>query len=322
MFMYSRISKISYLNRILGGVCFSILLNLGGVMPAWAGLAPAPPDDDLTHWCTELQKSVDQLKWKVDVCKDLPWKIGGKSVQGRPLVYAEFGEESPENTNLVISMVHGDEITPLYLALKLARWAQEHPGELKKMRVVIAPLVNPDGFFATPRTRVNARGVDVNRNFATKDWNATALALWKSRFRAHPRRFPGKAPRSEPETLFQEEMIYRYQAQKILAIHSPLNHTDYDGPGTVSLAQFSNDYTKASLELRKKMKAKSAGFFPGSLGNYAGNERRSNVFTLELPTTNSAKAEAYWQKFLPGIQTMIQFKLPRYISSLPPRVGG
>ncbi|MGP8154830.1 MAG: M14 family zinc carboxypeptidase [Smithella sp.] len=37
------------------------------------------------------------------------------------------------------------------------------------MCIVIAPLLNSDGFLSTPSTRVNANGVDINRNFPTKD---------------------------------------------------------------------------------------------------------------------------------------------------------
>ena len=54
------------------------------------------------------------------------------------------------NTTLIFSMVHGDEVTPLYLGLQLAHWMHEEKPDLEKMHVVIAPLVNPDGFFRAP----------------------------------------------------------------------------------------------------------------------------------------------------------------------------
>ena len=40
----------------------------------------------------------------------------------------------------------------------------------KDKKIVIAPLVNPDGFFSKPPKRTNSRGVDINRNFPTRDW--------------------------------------------------------------------------------------------------------------------------------------------------------
>ncbi len=54
----------------------------------------------------------------------------------------------------------------------------------------------------------------------------------------------------------------------------------------------------------------STGFFPGSLGNYAGQERGIPTFTLELPTANPNKAFEYWEKFKSGIQTVIHYEVP------------
>jgi protein MpaA len=277
-----------------------------------------PPVSDssesLKKWCEETQQAMTQLKWKLSPCDGLQWQIGGQSVQGRPLVYAEFGGSEATNTTLVFATVHGDEITPLYLGLQLAHWLKAHQAELEKTRVVVAPLVNPDGFFRRPKTRMNARGVDINRNFPTQDWEKRALLAWKSRFRKDPRRFPGPEPRSEPETHFQEDLIKKIRPQKILSIHSPLNHMDYDGPSPLLLSKFPTEYAVVCERLKQRLKAKSAGYFPGSLGNYAGRELGIPTLTLELPTAKPEKAEEYWKKFTSGIWTMIRFSVPSYAS--------
>lgn len=269
----------------------------------------------LESWCKEVRTSAAILKWKIDPCSTISWKVGGHSVKGRPLVYAEFGDAKAQNTTLIFSTVHGDEITPLYLALQLSIWLKNREGELSKTKVVVAPLVNPDGFFSHPRTRVNARGVDVNRNFATQDWKNKAWLTWQKKYRSDPRRFPGKEARSEPETRFQEELIRLVRPQKILAVHSPLNFLDYDGPSTLTLSQFPKDYALQCDRLKKRLKAISAGFFPGSLGNYAGRELGIPTLTLELPSTDPAKAENYWKKFSDGIQTMIHFNFGQVASN-------
>ncbi len=283
--------------------------------------SPAP--DPVNQLCAELVRSAQSLRWKIDPCKGIAWKSGGVSVQGRPLIYAEFGNVNAKNTTLIFSTVHGDEMTPLYLGLQLAQWVKDHKDEFPNTRVVIAPLVNPDGFFSKPRTRMNARGVDVNRNFSTKDWKNKALAVWQKKYRSDPRRNPGASPRSEPETAFQEDLIRMFKPHKILSIHSPLNFLDYDGPSTLTLSRFPEDYVKECQRLRKRVKAISAGFFPGSLGNYAGHDLGIPTLTLELPSSDHRKAEDYWKKFVTGIRTVIQFTVPQYASRiLDKEVGG
>ncbi len=264
--------------------------------------------------CAELRTEIKKLKWDLEPCKEIDWQVGGKSVEGRPLIYAEFGDAQVGNTTLVFTMVHGDEVTPLFLGLQLAHWLRQNPNSVKGTHVVIAPLVNPDSFFSSPRTRTNARGVDVNRNFPTKDWHDKALQAWKSKFKSNPRRYPGAAPSSEPETLFQEDLIKRVRPHKILSVHAPLNFMDYDGPNLLTLDKFPREYVQECLKLRKRLKAIHGGFFPGSLGNFAGQEMGIPTLTLELPSADPRKAMRYWNGFKSGIHSMITFKMPEYAS--------
>jgi protein MpaA len=164
---------------------------------------------------------------------------------------------------------------------------------------------------------MNAHRVDINRNFKTKDWEAEAHKAWKNKYRSDPRRFPGDTPGSEPETEFQAELIRKYQPKKILSIHAPLNFLDYDGPTTMTLVRFPKEYVQECLTLRGRLKAISSGFFPGSLGNYAGQELGIPTLTLELPSADPAKAYAYWLKFKQGIRTMIDFEMPGLAAKAP-----
>ena len=245
--------------------------------------------DAIPNWCHDVQNSIKGFRWRIDACKGLDWKVGGRSVEGRPLVYAEFGKADATNVTLIFTAVHGDEITPVYLGIQVAHWVKDHEAELGNAKVIVAPLVNPDGFLHKPRRRTNAHGIDVNRNFGTKDWSASALRQWKIRFRSDPRRYPGIEARSEPETVFQEELIKKFRPQKILSVHSPLNHLDYDGPSQLSLNRFSENYVQECLKLRARLRAVTTGFFPGSLGNFAGQELGIPTLTLELPTSGSSK---------------------------------
>lgn len=265
----------------------------------------------LTRFCDNLNQQVSEMGWELPRCNPADFRIGGFSVQGRPLLYMDIGKPEAANTTLILSMVHGDENTPLYIVLRLIPWLKEHISEFPSTRVVIAPMVNPDGFFRKPRSRVNARGVDVNRNFATADWDASALHYWKKKAGSSPRRFPGKTPESEPETLFQKALIEDIQPNKILSIHAPLNFMDYDGPNVLSLQRFPASYVRECIRLRRQVKAVHGGFYPGSLGNYAGQERGIPTLTLELPTSKPKKAPLYWTRFLEGIRTVIRFDVPQ-----------
>jgi len=306
-------------------------MNLGRVALLWISghfvAGPSPLDaraesqsiesgrpseaSQIAAFCDEMRASIRALKWNVDPCpSDIQWKIGGYSIEGRPLIHADLGNPDSVNTTLILSMVHGDEVTPLYLGLELLRWVRENSKSLGDYRLVIAPMVNPDSFFKKPRSRVNARGVDVNRNFPTRDWQARAQKTWRDRFKADPRRFPGHEPDSEPETRFQRDLIAGVRPLKILAVHAPLNFMDYDGPTHLSLAQFPKDYVQECLKLRKSLKATSGGFFPGSLGNYAGQELGIPTLTLELPSADPSKARVYWERFRSGIKTMIEYRMP------------
>ena len=273
-------------------------------------LAWAAESGSVSELCGNLQKSFTHFSWKVEACDGIDWKVGGMSVEGRPLIYSEFGNPDSKNTTLIFSLVHADEITPLYLGMQLAQYVKHHAGTYENAHIIIAPVVNPDGFFRTPRTRMNARGVDINRNFLTSDWGAHALRAWKIKYKSDPRRFPGSVARSEPETIFQEDLIKKFHPQKILTVHSPLNFIDYDGPTPISLAKFSKDYVVECLRLRSKLKATSTGFFPGSLGNYAGQELGIPTITLELPSADPKKARQYWLTFSAGIDTMINYRIP------------
>jgi protein MpaA len=265
--------------------------------------------------CEEMNAKIAKWKWDLKTCEGIQWKAERLSVEGRPLIYAEFGEPTNPNKTLIFSMVHPDEITPLYLAFQLAQYLREREGELKEAHVILAPFVNPDGFYREPPIRMNARGVDVNRNFDTPLWREKALRSWNTSLKKNPRRFPGHEPSSEPETKFQEDMIQRFAPTKILSMHAPLNVTDYDGPSSLTLDRFPREYVRACYQLRARLRAKSTGFFPGSLGNYAGVEKGIPTVTLELPSANPRMAAPYWKKFRPGIHSMIHFRIDAEIAA-------
>jgi protein MpaA len=42
-------------------------------------------------------------------------------------------------------------------------------------------------------------------------------------------------------------------------------------------------------------------YYPGSLGNYAGQERKIPTYTVELPSSDPAQSKEYWDLFRESI---------------------
>ncbi len=252
---------------------------------------------------------------------NVSWKARFKSPLGHPLIWTEFG--TGPNTTLILGGVHPDEITPVPIAFRFANHLANNPALLNKdSRVVVAPLVNPDGFFRKTPARTNQHGVDLNRNFLTEDWYKDARKWWAEKRQNNPRHFPGYMPNSEIETLFQIWLIDTFKPDKIISIHAPLGFYDYDGPGKRKTSSLTQSEEKAK-ELIQTMSDRSRNykivdysFYPGSLGNYAGNERQIPTVTLELETTNPKLVDAYWAQFSPGLEHAIVHPFEKDVSAV------
>ena len=260
-----------------------------------------------------IQKFLDALEercaeygWTDIKPHKIQWEYYRTTQLKSPLLFTQFGS-AKNDCVLFLGNVHGDELPTLCVLLKFAHYLKEHPDLFKDKCIIIAPLVNPDGFFSKPPKRVNANGVDINRNFPTRDWHTDALRQWEKRTNRNRRYYPGKKPGSEQETLFQMALIKRFKPQKILSVHSPLGFYDFDGPSS-DLDSFEQWLEKISKETNYPLKRN--GYFPGSLGNYAGHERKIFTLTLELASSEPNKGNAYFQQFQTAILKFIDLRFP------------
>ncbi|MFK7872317.1 MAG: M14 family zinc carboxypeptidase [Oligoflexales bacterium] len=264
-------------------------------------------------FCQKLSLRYKDFGWKENPCLGVEWRADFISSDGHPLLYAVFGEG--EDVTLFLGGVHPDELTPMHMAFQMGQHlaTQKDFLENKKVRVVVAPLVSPDGFLRSKLTRTNGF-VDVNRNFLTLDWYDRAHQAWLGKkWQKRARYFPGFFPNTEIETLFQVHLIEEYHPDKLINIHAPLGFLDYDGPGD-RRSRSMRTGEKRALELVHVIAKESRNYrvvdysiYPGSLGNYAGHERGLPTVTLELESTDPRFVEKYWKKFSPGLMQSIQF---------------
>ncbi len=199
----------------------------------------------------------------------LPWTVYGESEQGRSIYLMELG--NGPDTTVIFGAFHGDEQVGFHLVQRLADSLCTNPDRIKN-KVVLVPVVNPDGLM--DRRRTNANKVDINRNFPTEDWTP----IYKKK-----RYHPGPEAGSEKETQLVMRLINEYNPDRIISIHDPLKMNNYNGPAR-RLAEMMQSYNKYPIEA-------DVGYAtPGSFGTYAGNERGIPVITLELPDISVEKA--------------------------------
>lgn len=195
---------------------------------------------------------------------------GVRSVRGVPLFTRDVVAPQARLRVLVTGAIHGDELSSASMALHWIRLAVDEPLEMAQpVHWRFVPVLNPDGALAQPPRRTNARGVDLNRNFPTPNWDRDAAVYWEKRTRKDPRRWPGPQPLSEPESRFLHEQMQRFKPHLIVAIHAPYGVLDFDGP-SVPPSKLGRLYLD------------QVGIFPGSLGNYGGVHKGVPVVTIEL----------------------------------------
>ena len=252
----------------------------------------------LAKYCQKLQKKFVKLRWNDIHCSSKDWQAQHLSMRGNLLPYTVLGEGKV--TSLIMCSVHSDESTA-YLCFRLVQLIQAYP-DLLLHKLVIAPLINPDGFFLSRPTRTNSRKVDLNRNLPTKHWNRDAWRLWKKRYNASPRKYPGPHANSESENHFVIWLLQHFTPDKVISIHAPLNFLDLDYIDTTKATENlkkiqANAYTLA-LDFSRKSNSKFRDYrtFPGSLGRY-GHEWKIPIYTLELPSSHPKYAKKFFTRF-------------------------
>ncbi len=165
-----------------------------------------------------------------------------------------------ENSNydkklLIIGVFHGDEPQGEYFINSYLNKSKING----KNSLFFIPRLNKNN------ERKNLNGVDLNRNFPTKNWKKSENNDY----------YGGTKPNSEEETKFLVDLIEKNKFDGIITIHSPYKTINYDGDA-LDLAQ------KIKKFLGYKITDDIGYPTPGSFGTYCGVERNIPTITIEI----------------------------------------
>lgn len=198
-------------------------------------------------------------------------EVAGRSVLGKPIPLIRIGSGP---AILIMASIHGNESAGTHLVERLQQLLTETPADFPGDRsVILMPVLNPDGVEA--KTRGNAHGVDLNRNFPAEN-------------RENSQRY-GLTALCEPEALAIYRTVERFQPVRIVTLHEPLRCVDYDGPG-LELA--------AAMAEACPLKVRKLGTRPGSMGAFTGEARQIPTITLELPRdARQLSGDELWERY-------------------------
>jgi protein MpaA len=130
--------------------------------------------------------------------------LAGRSAEGRQIGLLQRGDPAIDGEVLVFGCVHGDEcaareIQPLAPASGCPDPASD---------IYLVPNLNPDGYALG--TRLNGRGVDLNRNFPVE---------WKPIGERGGPQHSGPHPFSEPETRLVARIVKRLRPEVTIWFH-------------------------------------------------------------------------------------------------------
>ncbi|WP_159083843.1 M14 family zinc carboxypeptidase [Nocardioides terrigena] len=183
---------------VVGGLLTAVLV---GAPAAPASVGPAATTTSSPH-AASAYAPTDRRPAVVE------HRVIGRSVRGRPLHAWRLGEPGKRRV-VLLSTMHGNEphTRQILTSLRDGR-------PVRGIDLWVVPVVNPDGL--AQRTRRNARGVDLNRNFP-HDW-----ADLDGNYESGPR------PASEPETRAVMGFLRQVRPRRVLSFHQPLNGVDTD----------------------------------------------------------------------------------------------
>jgi protein MpaA len=147
-------------------------------------------------------RGLDPL-WNSPGSRVLSGRVLARSTAGRPIRVMAFGSPRARRKLAVFGCIHGTECAGTRIAHRLLTGCPP-----RRVDLWVVPNLNPDGLALG--TRLDGRGVDLNRNFP---------ARWRPAGRRWDPQYPGPHPLSEPETLAARRLIRAVRPQTTIWFH-------------------------------------------------------------------------------------------------------
>lgn len=181
----------------------------------------------------------------------------GRSVQRRAIWAEVVGPNSAPRKILVVGCIHGNECAGIAILAALARQPVA-----SGVQLWLVPEMNPDGTAA--RTRQNAHGVDLNRNFPFR-WRPISSATY----------YAGRRALSEPET--------RAAVRLISTIHPAVTIWYHQHEDLVDMAGGDRGVARRYAHLAG-LRATCLPFLPGTATGWSNHTYPGTTsFVVELP---------------------------------------
>jgi protein MpaA len=205
-------------------------------------------------------------------------EVIGRSIRGRPIRLVESGNPRRKRSVLVVGCIHGTETAGVAVTRRLI---QARPSATAHIWIV--NFVNPDG--AAVGSRVNARGVDLNRNFP---WR------WRPIGSHGDLQYSGPRPASEPETRLAMRMVDRIRPSVTVWFHQPVDIVRAYGQSVPAARRFARLVGLPFRLLR---------WLSGSASNWQNHRfRHAASFVVELPPGNLSGAAV--KRYVRAIRTL------------------
>ncbi len=189
------------------------------------------------------------------------FKAVGRSSQGRPIVLKQIGDPKWSGELLVFGCIHGDECA----AKEIEPTTGGCPDPSADIYVV--PNLDPDGERAG--SRLNGRGVDLNRNFPSE---------WSPRESRWDPQYSGPKPLSEPETRLAARIVRALRPEATVWFHQHRGERPFVrawGPSVPAARRFAGFSGMPFRRLR---------WPAGTAPNWQNHEfRGGSSFVVELP---------------------------------------
>lgn len=177
---------------------------------------------------------------------------------------------------LLVAGIHGDQTEGIaFMQYFCGEFACSQVSAFEQ-DIFLLPVLNPDGLFSF--LRYNAKGVDINRNFPTPNWQPIKNEKYSN----------GEKAASEPETRIFLQVIEKFKPDLIISFHSGGAPMIYFSHKAELYAQAISQ--KNNMPIQKSVEKPLSG----SLQDYAGLVK--NIPTLVIEFERGLPLDSYYSK--------------------------